>query len=167
MSLGIPMKPGSSNHFQTPEYAVDYILPYFPKDWKVWEPAQGKGNIVRKLMKEGYEVTGTDLLTGDDFLSTLFPTPEFDCIITNPPYSIKDDWLQRCYDLQKPWALLMPITALGEQERVKMYKKNGIQIIMPVSRINFETPSGEGSGAWFFTAWFCWGLNLPSQIVFC
>ena len=48
----------------------------------------------------------------------------------------------------------------------KLYKKYGIQLIIPNKRINFETPSGKGSGSWFATAWFCFGLNLPKDLMF-
>ena len=35
---------------------------------------------------------------------------QFDCIITNPPFSLKQEFLQRCYELGKPFALLLPLT---------------------------------------------------------
>lgn len=159
-----PKKAGSSDIFQTPPHAVRYITPYMPKEWLIWECASGEGQIVNTLREDGYRVTGTDILQGFDFLSALSPVPKFDCILTNPPYSLKDQWLERCFYLDKPFALLLPITALGEQNRVKMYKEHGIQIVLPPSRINFGTPSGEGSGSWFYTAWFCKGLDLPNQI---
>jgi len=145
---------------------VKALLPFIPKNWRIWESACGTGNIVKTLEEEGFDVIGTDILHGFDFLSPLAATPEFDCVLTNPPYSVKDDWLDRCYALEKPFALLMPITALGEQYRFKLYKKHGIQLVLLPERVNFETPSGEGSGAWFYCAWFCHGLTLPSQIAF-
>ena len=49
---------------------------------------------------------------------------------------------------------------------IKLYSKHGIQLIIPNKRINFVTPSGKGSGAWFQVAWFCWGLNLPKDLNF-
>ena len=60
----------------------------------------------------------------------------------------------------------MPIDALGGMQRQKMYNRHGIQILMLGRRINFETPSGKGSGSWFETAWFTHGLNLPSDLNF-
>jgi hypothetical protein len=33
-------------------------------------------------------------------------------------------------------------------------------------RINYETPSGNGSGAWFASGWFTYGFNLNKQISF-
>lgn len=161
-----PKKSGSSDIFYTPPHAVRYITKYIPKSWKIWENAKGTNQIVNVLEEDGYNVIGTDINDGFDFMDTLMPLPEFDCVLTNPPFSIKDKWLERCYSLNKPFALLLPLTALGEQKRVAMFKKNGIQLLMPPERINFGTPSGQGSGAWFYSAWFCHGLDLPSQITF-
>lgn len=162
-----PKANGRSHHFQTPPHGVRYITPFIPKTWRIWEPACGKGQIVDTLETDGYEVIGTDIMGGFDFLDPMSSIGiEFDMTLTNPPFDLKDDWLKRCYGLRKPFALLLPITALGEQERVKMYRENGIQIVVPPERINFGTPSGEGDGAWFFSAWFCHGLDLPSQITF-
>lgn len=160
-----PKRAGSSDIFQTPKSAVDVILPFIPKHWKIWECACGEGQIVRTLSDAGYHVIGTDIMGGFDFLSPLGGVAQqFDCILTNPPYSVKDEWLERCYDIGKPFALLLPITALGEQNRVALYRKHGIQIVLPPTRTNYGTPSGEGSGAWFYSAWFCNKLDLPSQI---
>jgi hypothetical protein len=167
MSLMPPKNKISSDIFGTPPKYVYPLLKFIPKEWKVWESADdNKGRIYKLLNEEGYKVHGTDILNGFDFLSPLTPVPQFDCIITNPPYSIKDEWIARCYELEKPFALLLPLTALEGKTRQSMYKKYGIQLLMPPERINFVTPSGEGSGSWFYSAWFCHGLNLPEQINF-
>lgn len=60
----------------------------------------------------------------------------------------------------------MPLTALEGKRRGALYKKHGIQLIIPNKRFNFETPSGKGSGSWFATAWFCGNMNLPKDLMF-
>lgn len=162
-----PKATGRNDHFQTPDWAIDALVPHLLSQGnpKIWESAQGAGNIVSRLKHHDFDVIGTDIMHGFDFLSPLMPTPDFDISVTNPPYSIKDKWLARCYEIGKPFALLMPITALGEQERFKMYREHGIQVLLLPERVNFETPSGEGKGAWFYCAWFCWKI-LPEQICF-
>lgn len=160
-----PKRTGSSDIFQTPAWPVLSLLPYIPIEWKIWEPACGKGQLVNTLLSAGYETIGTDIQDGFDFLDDLSAIGrDFDCIITNPPYSTKDKWLTRCFEIGKPFALLLPITALGEQYRVQLYRQHGIQIVLLPERVHFETPTGEGKGAWFYTAWFCNGLDLPNQI---
>lgn len=160
-----PKASGRPDGFQTPYWAIDSLIRFLPENCNIWECAQGKGKIVTRLEEHGFDVIGTDIMAGFDFLSPLIPPPDFDIIVTNPPYSIKDEWISRCYEIGKPFALLMPITAMGEQERVRMYKEHGIQVLLLPKRVDFETPSGEGSGAWFYCAWFCWKL-LPEPICF-
>jgi len=85
--------------------------------------------------------------------------------VTNPPYSIKTKFLKRAFELGKPFAFLLPLTALEGKERGKLYAEYGIQLIIPNKRINFMTGSGKKS-VWFQTAWFTWGLNLPKDLNF-
>ena len=41
----------------------------------------------------------------------------FDMIITNPPYSLKDEFIKKCYEWNKPFCLLLPITAFERKAR--------------------------------------------------
>ena len=116
------------------------------------------------LNEKGFLTTGTDILTGHDFLN--WQPKTFDCIITNPPFSLKDQFLKRCYDLGKPFALLIPLTSLEGKKRQELFQKYGIEIILFERRINFETPTGKQGGSWFMTAWFTWGFNFKKQLNF-
>lgn len=160
-----PLKNGSPNDFQTPPYALEPLLPYLKKDWLIWESAAGTGNLVNALREKGFKVIGTDILTGQNFLTW---TPEnYDCIITNPPYSLKQEFLERCYQLNKPFALLLPLTTLETGKRQDLLKKYGIEIILFDKRINFETPEPtEKSSSWFATAWFCYKLDIGRTLTF-
>ncbi|GAI19973.1 unnamed protein product, partial [marine sediment metagenome] len=88
------------------------------------------------------------------------------CIITNPPYSIKQKFLERCYQLHKPFALLLPLTTFETAKRQALFRKYGMQVIFFDKRINFVTPSGSGGGSWFATAWFTNWFNLEHDINF-
>ena len=159
-----PMKSGNSDDFQTPAEALLPLIPYLKRDWIIWECAKGQGNLVKGLETEGFTVVGSDIKDGQDFL---FYTPEkWNCIITNPPYSLKERFLERCYSLKSPFALLMPLTALESERRQKLYRTFGLQVIFLNRRINFQTPSGNGTGSWFATAWFTWGLGLDKDMTF-
>ncbi|KKK83798.1 hypothetical protein LCGC14_2789790, partial [marine sediment metagenome] len=83
-----------ADDFQTPSSAVKPLLPYLDKSWIIWECATGKNNITIFLMKQGYQVISSDLISGQDFLE-YYPDNHFDCIVTNPPYSLKDAFLKR------------------------------------------------------------------------
>lgn len=141
----------------TPEYALTPLLPYLTNKQRVWECASGTGLLASHLKKHRFEV-----ICGNDFLNE-----EFDCdvIVTNPPYSLKYEFLKRAYDLKKPFAFLMPITTLEGIKRGKLFKEFGLQLIIPNRRINFIIPSGKKS-AWVQTAWFTSGLNLTKDLTF-
>jgi len=157
------MMNGHTDEIYTPEYALNPLLPFLKKEWKIWECAWGEGALANHLQKKGFKVGQI----GDDFLNDVVIgiKDKFDCIVTNPPYSKKDEFLKRAYELGKPFAFLLPLTALEGIKRGALYKRYGLQIIIPNRRINFITPNG-GSSSWFATAWFTWGLNLPKDIMF-
>lgn len=149
---------GRSDEFGTPAIAFDILKPYIPKHWVVWECAYGKGSLAKIMETRGYSVVSSSNFFEDN--------KDCDVIITNPPYSLKEDFLDRAYSLNKPFAFLMPLTALEGKTRGFLYKNYGIELLIPNKRINFLTPSGKGGGAWFATAWFCWQLDLPKQLNF-
>ena len=158
-----PMKNKYANDFQTPPTAIVPLLKFIPKKWVIWECAEGKGNLTKFLRESGYKVIGTDIKNGFDFLWYL-PEEKFDCIITNPPYSLKQQFLERCYSIGKPFGLLMPLTTLETEKRQKLFARYGLKILFLKNRVNFETPSGKGSGSWFASAWFTWQIPLPKSL---
>ena len=154
---------GSSDDLQTTETALVLLMPFLNKSWKIWECASGKGNLAKGFKKMEFKVFGTD--KHFDFLKNDLKE-EYDIIVTNPPYSKKDQFLMRCYELIKPFARLMHLTALESERRQKCYRKHSLQLIIPNRRINFETPSGEGNSSWFAAAWFTKGLRLTRDLSF-
>lgn len=155
---------GSSNDFQTPAYALKPLYPYLKRDWIIWECAAGNGNLVRGLSNRGYRVVGSDILTGRNFLE--WEPESYDCIVTNPPFSLKQKFLERAYWLSKPFAFLLPLTTFETRKRQFLFKHFGVEVILFDRRIDFETPSGVSSSAWFATAWFTYGLNIGRQLTF-
>ena len=152
--LGL-MGKNHSDELYTPDEAFDMLKEFIPKNKTIFECAVGSGKLKSKMLKEGYNLKSTNDFFKDD-------VGRFDIIITNPPYSKKDKFLEECYKIGKPFALLMPITALEGIKRQKLYQKYGIQILFPQRRIDFNGKKAP----WFYTAWFCYGLNLPKDLMF-
>ena len=146
----------------TPKEAIISLLPYLKKGCKIWDCAFGSGRLAKHFEQEGFIVWGEKDL---DFLICENIIRDTDIIITNPPYSLKDKFLEKAFRLKIPFAFLLPLTTLEGIKRGKLFRENGIQMIIPNRRINFEIPSGKKS-SWFATAWFCWGLNLPKDLIF-
>lgn len=162
-----PTKSNSYDCCQTPPYAVDPLLPFLPrsKNVVIWEPAAGKGYIVRKLESEGFSVLATDIQTGVNFLTDNLEG--WDIIVTNPPFSIKYKFLRRCYELGKPFALIMPVESMGVGEAQKLFSVFGVEVIWVNRRIGFEMPKkGFNCTPQFATAWFTWGLRIGRENTF-
>jgi excisionase family DNA binding protein len=158
------MSKKGSDDFQTPPEAVPPLSPYLPLDWTIWECACGKGYLAEALRQAGRKVIATDIKNGLDFLK--WQPSDWHCAVTNPPFSLKFEFLERAYALGKPFAFLLPLTALESQPRQGLFRDNGIQIMLLDQRIHFETPHQQRSQPWFAVAWFCWKLNLPEQLTF-
>lgn len=159
---------GCRDDYQSPARILDYLLHYVPTTSIIWECAEGKGFLTNSLLNRGYRVIGSDILTGQDFLSWV-PKEKYDMILTNPPYSTKNQFIARCYELKKPWALLMPINALESIDRQKFYRQYGLQVICLPFRPDFYLPDGEQNrrgGSFFAAAWFTYGLSLPKDLIF-
>lgn len=160
-----PKTSGTFDTCQTPPYALDAVLPYVPHHWAIWEPAAGDGLLVDEIQNRGYWVCGSDVDGREfpvwDFFRSGESVERIDCIITNPPYSVKFEWLARCYELQLPFALLMPVEMLGAAAAQELFDKHGIHVRFVSPRINFKMPrkGWDGKGAQFPTAWYCW--NIP------
>lgn len=138
----------------TPAVAMEPLLrhlPYWVKN--VWCPCdKPESEIVKALVDSGRTVLATHIDTGDDFLSGIGYAPAADMIITNPPYSNKDDFIEHCIKLGKPWALLLPLDSLCGKRRFDLYQEaNNIGVITIHDRLDF---TGKGKN-WFYNAWVC------------
>lgn len=152
---------GSSDEWDTPAYAVDILAPYLPKDKVIWEGCWGRGVLAGHLRKAGYPVVGGPKIKFYQRLPFAF-----DILVTNPPHSSTgdmDSFIDHAYWFGKPFALLLPLDALGGIARHRLYRRYGVELILPDRRMDFV--GGQGHCC-FHAAWFCWGLSLPSPLTF-
>ena len=162
-------KAGPKDNCGTPAYAVEPLLPYIPEGATIWEPAAGEGRIVKALLDSGRNlvVQHSDIQTGVDFLTA--PNSTFDIIITNPPYSspMKGKFIKRCFDLGKPFALLVQVDTLGTKSFQRAAQGRKFEILLLSERIDFYMPFNgyTKGGSPFACMWLCSGL-LPEKVVF-
>jgi len=159
------MRVGSPDDFQTPPQALNPLLKYLNKNQTIWEPACGKRYLVDYLKEKKYKVIGTDIKEGIEYDFLKYVPTKIDIIITNPPYSLKNEFIERCYNLKKPFALLLPLAGLETIKRQSLWRQ-GLQLIILNKRLHFETPNNKESHCWFASAWFTNGLNLEKDLIF-
>lgn len=161
----------SNDEFYTPKYAVVPILKYlklYPNIKKVWCPFDtAQSWFVKLLIDEGYEVIYTHINENKDFFKV--KVPECDCIVSNPPYSIKTEILEYLFSLNKPFAMLLGVVGLFESEkRFTMFKENKFEVLYLNRRVAYfkdyleQKPSLNPP---FSSAYICSNL-LPNQICF-
>lgn len=62
--------------------------------------------MVQVINGRGYDVIGTDIMTGTDFLKAELPEG-VGMIITNPPFSVSEEFIRHALDLEVPFAFLL------------------------------------------------------------
>lgn len=122
----------------TPEYAIKPLLKYVSKNEIIWECADSFnfGNITKIFRENGNTVISTSIHKGQDFFKIDKPN-NVTMIITNPPWSRKNEFLERCYNLNIPFLLLLPIKILETKRRFLLYNKYGVQFMMFNKRISY------------------------------
>lgn len=139
----------------TPPEAVVPLLQYLDPNLMWYEATSG----ISKSIVECMRGNGFDCMASEgDFFGDL---PDFDGIVTNPPYSKKDRFIERCYEIGKPFALLLPVTTLQGGWRGGAFDEHGIDILTLNQRVDF---TGKGSPH-FGVAWFTRGI-LPDRLIF-
>ena len=149
--------PKSTDLYQTPKTAVDLLTKYIDLPRPIWEPAAGLGAISKVL-----DAIPTSIETGQDFL-TYIPDFNFESIVTNPPFSIKDKFIQKCFDYGKPFCLLMPLMSLEGVNRQAIWKQVNLTILLPKRRMRFMFFDGTISYPNMASAWFCVERNGPHE----
>ena len=157
-----------NDEFYTPNYAIEPILKYIKPSSKIWCPFDEEKSLFVKIFREnGHKVIATHIFTGTDFFNC--DIPECDYIISNPPYSLKGDVLQRLFDIGKPFAMLIGVVGLFEsQGRFEMFRKNDFEILYMNRRVAYFKDYGEQKPSLnppFSSVYLC-SKMLPKQIVF-
>ena len=153
--------------FQTPDYATEILLPFIEeimpmspfRNFQIWECASGQGKIVDVLRKAGYSVLATDLSHPQskiNFLTDIMSFP-FHCIVTNPPFSLKRKFYEKCRWYGFPFALLIPADYSGW---IIKAIQEGAEKIIPTRRVDYITPNKKESHAQFHSMWLTWGFGL-------
>lgn len=150
------------DQYNTTKEIWEMITHLIPKDKVIWE-AFMKDNwssmsaiILREL---GHNVVGNATL---DFFGE---PPEYDVIVSNPPYSIKKRIFQRLVVLDKPFILVVPVSTITKQF-VKVLKRDKLQMIIPSKRLQFEKAGEPLKRCWFDCCFLCYKINLEQDITF-
>ena len=159
----------ASDEVYTPTYAVQPLVKYikmFNLNAVIWCPFDmSHSEYVKVFERAGVKVIHSHI---DEDKNFFFYEPEeyYDVIISNPPFSQKDNVLKRLYELNKPYAMLLPIPSLQGQARFP-WIKDGLQYLGFDKRINYYTNQDltqVQKGVSFGSCYLCKGF-LPKDLI--
>lgn len=113
----------------TPASAVWPLVKYLDKfrGKTIWCPFDtAESEFVKVLRAAGHTVVHQHLSDGDNFYDAgdgLFatPVPDFDLIVSNPPFSNKARLVERVIKFGKPFALMLPMTWLNDSAPYRLF----------------------------------------------
>lgn len=147
----------------------------------ILEPCVGAGHIANVLKDYfGEEVTGIDIIDRGyvgtivtDFLNWI-PDKKYDTIITNPPYSLAAEFIEKCISILLPYgklAMFLRINFLETVKRKELFDKYPPKYVyvfrkrMPVFN-NGEEINPKTGKAWntlLCNAWYVWQKGCYSE----
>lgn len=95
-----------------------------------------QSNFVKALENHGCIVLATHIYSGHDFFQ--YEPKQYDYIVSNPPYSLKNEVFERLFKLNKPFAMLVGVVGIFEsQKRFTMFKENDFEIMYLDKRVSY------------------------------
>lgn len=144
-----------SDNYYSKKEVWEKIQQYIPKDKVIYEPFYGDGKSGQYLRELGFDVIHEPV----DF----FENDLGEIIVSNPPFSIKQEIFTRLKKLDKPFIIVMFPIVLSCKWFLDIF--DDIQIIIPKTRVKMYgngkenyTPNG---GVWYF----CYKMNLPKDLI--
>ncbi len=151
------------DHYRTPKWCIDSILPHLPSGGRVLDPGCGSGAILDAIMRTppfvhedlfGIELhegraeearalfapaRKSNILTGDFLTSPGYGS--YDLIVGNPPFCIAMEFVERALALTRPYrgtvAFLLRLNWLASMERSDFHKKNPCDLFILPRRPSF------------------------------
>ena len=147
-----------NDEYYTPAYAVYPIAKYLKEGSTIWCPFDTiESEFVQVLTDLGFKVEYGHIETGEDFFKV---NPPFcDYIISNPPYSLKQEVFKRLIEIGKPYAMLINFQGIFDhKERFEMFKNNRTEMLWLSPRVNYIKLDDSKSGVPFQSGYLCSGI---------
>lgn len=129
-----------NDEWYTPRYAVYPIIKYLKPGATIWCPFDKEdSNFVRVLTERGFKVLYGHIETGQDFFTV--DVPVCDYIVSNPPYSLKGEVMDRLFKIGKPFAMLVNMSGIFDAKaRFELFKNNRVEVLWLSPRVNYINP---------------------------
>lgn len=165
------MTKSKGNEYYTPKYVWENIKKYIPKDKIIYEPFNNI-NFPQSLKSHQYLkelgfkmkplIIFDPVTSKNDFFKN--KDLDYDIVVSNPPFSIKQAIIKRLVKLDKPFILIAPIETISNKYISDL--SDNIEVIIPKKRMNFAISNKKKSGAIFPTAYICYKMNIGQKMIY-
>lgn len=145
MSFRKKLKSSNKDEYYTPIYAIEPLLEFLIGNEVIWCPFDLDDMAYPRFFKEnGFEIVNTHINQGYDFFK--YEPDYYDVIISNAPYSLKNEVLTRLFSLKRPFCVLFSDLGLYESQlRFNLFKNNRHEKLIFNKRIDFLTNYKDGN----------------------
>jgi hypothetical protein len=144
------------DQYETPSWVTQALIPHLPVlAGAVWEPACGGGKMVAVLRQAGFDVLGTDIATGADFLRSS-PRNGVSAVITNPPYALAQEFIEHALRSVRFTAVLLRVDFDSAVTRRRLFVdcQEFAKKIVLTKRVRWI--EGSNGSPPYNHAWFLW-----------
>ena len=172
------------DYYATPYNSTEALLNNVKFEGKFLEPCVGGGHIAEVIKKyyPNNEIIGYDLVDRgypntiiSNYLTSNFCETKYDSIITNPPYSLAQEFLEKSMSIinkNGKIAMFLKIQFLEGVARKEMFNKYPPKYIYVFTKrqnpLRNGSPIDENGKAWASTmcfAWFVWEEGFAGEPV--
>jgi hypothetical protein len=152
--------------YETPAVATEALMQAENLPHRIWEPAAGRGAIVKVLRDRGHAVTTSDLIQRDfplhfigDFLAQTKAPAGVECILTNFPFAIIDKCIAHALDLCPCVIVLARLALLESTRRTEILEHRGlarVHVFRNRLMLHRDGWTGPRASSAMPFAWFAW-----------
>ena len=155
---------GGTDEWYTPSEAVEVLLKYLKPGATILCPFDtAESNYVKVFRRNGFNVKHSHIREGADFFE--LEKPDVDYVISNPPYSKRQEILQRLYEWDIPFAMLFNTNGLFDsKKRAELARGGRAEVLVIYPRIEFIDINGERNHATFQSCYWCRNI-LPEKMI--
>lgn len=153
----------AADFYPTPPSAFAPLIPFLDAKRSHWEPACGDGRLVMAMRDARIDASGADLEQDHfaqglkNFLSDYI---QRDVILTNPPFSLAQEFVEHGLKHSRELWLLLRLNFLGAQKRRAWWsdgrEPNALFILSERPRFSKNKLGKLGNDSTEY-AWFYWG----------
>lgn len=162
MEFSKQIKTSNTDEWYTSEKDVELIVPYLVKRGyqKILCPFDKvSSNYVKVLTRHGFDVEYGHIEDGKDFFEQNLQG--YDAIVSNPPFSKRQEVLERLFSSKVPFAMITNINGIFDnRRRWKLFRDNKFELLVPLGRMKFTDMNGvSGDSPNFQSVYVCSGIS--------